>query len=96
MKQGLNLLVFVTVFALEGAEVRRGFGGGLNAVDLSGLNPASTEPCLVAASTVLLAEEHVHPAVAPLCGSPIIPVEKEEVFNVLLMYPLTDRELDTE
>ena len=44
-----------TFFALEGAEVGRHVGRGLDAVHLAVLDPAPAEPRLVATATVLLA-----------------------------------------
>lgn len=62
----------VTVFAPECAGVRWCIAVALDTVDLPALNPASAQACLVATPTVLLAQQHVHPALGPLGGLPAV------------------------
>lgn len=63
----------VTFFAPERGEVWWWcISAGLDTVDLSGLNPTSTQPRLVSTPTILLAQQHVHPALCPLCSLPAV------------------------
>ncbi|TNN33352.1 hypothetical protein EYF80_056486 [Liparis tanakae] len=55
----------VTFSAAQRAEVGRRVRGGLDAVDLPGLDPASAQAGLVSAAPVLLAQQHVHAALGP-------------------------------
>lgn len=64
--------VKVTFFAPERAKVWWCISAGLDTVDLSGLNPASTQPRLVSTPTILLAQQHVNPALCPLCSLPVV------------------------
>lgn len=63
------------VFLPQVAEVLQQFGVGLDAVDLPGLQAAATQPSQVAAPTVLLAQQQVDAAVAPLGRPPGEPAQ---------------------
>lgn len=62
----------VTFFAPERAEFGWCISAGLDTVDLSSLNAASTQARLVSTPTVLLAQQHIHPALRPLRSPPAI------------------------
>lgn len=59
-----------TWLVLAGAQVRGQIGVSLDAVHLPGLHAASTQTRLVGATSVLLAEQHVHATLRPLRGPP--------------------------
>lgn len=65
------------VFLSEVVEVLQKLGVGLDAIDLPGLQASPTEPRQVATPTVLLAQQRVDPAVAPLGASPGVATEDE-------------------
>lgn len=74
-----NVLFLTFVFFSEVVEVFQQLSVGLDAVNFPRLQAAPTKPCQVATSTVLLAQQWVNPAVAPLCGSPGVTAEKENM-----------------
>lgn len=65
-----------TFFAPQWAKVGGCITAGLDTVNLSGLNSATTQPCLVSTPAVLLAQQHVHSALRPLCGLPAVTKER--------------------
>lgn len=75
----LYVLFLTFVFFSEVVEVFQELSVGLDAVNFPRLQAAPTKPCQVATSTVLLAQQWVNSAVAPLCGSPGVTTEKENV-----------------
>lgn len=61
-----------TWLVLAGAQVRDRIGVNSDAVHLPGLHAASTQTRLVRATSVLLAEQHVHTTLPPLRRLPRI------------------------
>lgn len=61
-----------TLFALRWGAVGRPISTTLNTVDFPRLYSASAQASLVSTPTVLLAQQHIHPALCPLCGLPTV------------------------
>lgn len=78
-----NVCSKVTFFAPEGTRVT----AYLDTVDLPSLNPTTTQTGLVAPPPVLLAQQHIHPALRPLCGPPAVPKE-ETRFRIIGLCPI--------
>jgi len=57
--------------------MRGGVVWDLDAVQLPGLNPSTTENTNIVKPSVLLAEERGHLTVPPICGLPHIPGEQK-------------------
>lgn len=74
--KGSEILAFNTFFVVEVAEVGEQLGIGLHTKRFSDLQASPTQARLVATPTVLLAEQRVHPAIAPLRGPPTVTVSK--------------------
>lgn len=59
-----------TWFVLACARVRDRLGVNTDTVHLPGLHAPSAQPRLIGAASILLAEQHVHATLRPLCRPP--------------------------
>lgn len=71
----------ITFFALGRSEIGRRVFTGQDAINLPGLNAASTQASLVSSATVLLAQQRVHPAFRPLGGLPLVTAERRPILK---------------
>lgn len=66
-----------TFFTPEWAQVGECITAGMDTIDLPSLDSTSAKPCLVSPPTVLLAQQHIHPALAPVCSLPAVTEDRD-------------------